>query len=247
LRHDTILYVKQAACTGGCILEERPRIVAYVEPKPDVFRRVERLATELRDTSRTKTVFHAEVDRKLLRLAGLAGRLGRIADGELHGFELADSDAAFCKGLGITLESIVTFSDSFAQAYSAEEVQKAPPKQVESAGPGRDTLSGDVRAVVARAARVSRGRQYNEDLRMATVADVHTDLNSGLVLEEAVGDPCKLYAVIPCRGSSYLAVGACYSYYEFTKPMSERMTDAEWQQLRPKPPMPEWTGSFIAR
>ncbi len=84
---------------------------------------------------------------------------------------------------------------------------------------------------------------------MALVADVHTDpnLDSRRVLEVAVGNPCKLYAVIPFYGKRYLAVGACFSYYEFTKPMSERMTDTEWQEMNPKPDMPVWTRSFITR
>ena len=85
----------------------------------------------------------------------------------------------------------------------------------------------------------------NVDKRMALVADVHTDPNSGSVLEEAVGNPCKVYAVIPFYGKQYLAVGACFSYYEFTKPMNQRMTDEEWQALSPRPPMPVWTKSFI--
>jgi hypothetical protein len=85
----------------------------------------------------------------------------------------------------------------------------------------------------------------NVDKKMALVADVHTDAYNGRVLEEAVGNPCKVYAVIPFYGEQYLAVGACYSYYEFTKPMSARMTDEEWQALKDKPPMPVWTKSFI--
>jgi len=80
---------------------------------------------------------------------------------------------------------------------------------------------------------------------MALVSDVHTDVPRGKVLEEAVGNPGKVYAVVPFCGKQYLAVGACYSYYEFTKPMSQRMTDEEWQALRDKPPMPVWTKSFI--
>jgi hypothetical protein len=86
-----------------------------------------------------------------------------------------------------------------------------------------------------------------EDEKMALVADVHTDPNSEQVLEVAVGNPCELYATIPHEGREYLAVGACFSYYEFTTPMSERMTDKQWQDLAEKPAMPEWTTSFAPR
>ena len=84
-----------------------------------------------------------------------------------------------------------------------------------------------------------------EDTGMALVADVHTDPNTGEVLQVAVGGPCELYAVIPNHDKDYLAVGACFSYYEFTKPMSGRMTDKQWQELTNRPAMPEWTRSFI--
>jgi hypothetical protein len=84
-----------------------------------------------------------------------------------------------------------------------------------------------------------------EDTKMALVADVHTDPNTKEVLQVAAGNPCELYAVIPSRGKDYLAVGACFSFYEFTKPMSERMTDKQWQELTERPAMPEWTRSFV--
>jgi len=86
----------------------------------------------------------------------------------------------------------------------------------------------------------------DEDKSMATVADVHTDANSQQVLEVAVGQPVQLFTVAPFGGDVYVMKGGMFSYYEFTRPMSERMTDAQWQGLSPRPPMPEWTKSFVA-
>lgn len=82
---------------------------------------------------------------------------------------------------------------------------------------------------------------------MPVVADVATDPNKGQVLEVAVGNPCKLYVLIPFYGKTYLAVGACFSYYEFPKPANQRVTDEEWRALDPKPPMPIWTRSLVRR
>ncbi len=86
-----------------------------------------------------------------------------------------------------------------------------------------------------------------EDEGIALVTDVHTDVNTGLVLHEAVGSPVRLYAIVPFAGRDWLAVGAGFSCYEFTRPLAERMTDAEWQELDPKPGLPRWTRSFITR
>ncbi len=82
---------------------------------------------------------------------------------------------------------------------------------------------------------------------MAVIADVATDPNNGQVLEVGVGNPCRLYVLIPFYGKTYLAVGGCFSYYEFTKPADQRMTDEEWRALDPKPPMPKWTRSLVRK
>lgn len=81
------------------------------------------------------------------------------------------------------------------------------------------------------------------DERMAVVADVHTDVNTGLVLEEGVGNPCHIYVAVPVEGKAIVAKGAAFSYYEFTWPMGDRLTDAKWQALldgNSPPEAPEW-------
>jgi hypothetical protein len=83
------------------------------------------------------------------------------------------------------------------------------------------------------------------DERMAVVADVHTEGNSGQVLEEGVGDAFTIYVVAPVEGQPVVAQGGVFSYYEFKQPMSDRLTDEAWQALEPKPDLPQWTASFI--
>jgi hypothetical protein len=83
------------------------------------------------------------------------------------------------------------------------------------------------------------------DERMALVADVHTDPNTGKVLEEGVGDAFHIYVVVMVEGELVVADGGVFSYYEFKQPMSDRLTDEAWQEMSPKPDQPLWTGSFI--
>ncbi|HXX69855.1 MAG TPA: DUF3160 domain-containing protein [Polyangiaceae bacterium] len=81
-----------------------------------------------------------------------------------------------------------------------------------------------------------------------TIADVHTDPNSGSVLEVAVGDANFLVVAIDNAGDRAAYVGPIYSYYEFTSP--ERLTDESWQQrigARQLPERPAWTRSFEAK
>ncbi len=87
------------------------------------------------------------------------------------------------------------------------------------------------------------------DKKMAVVADVHTDPNSGQVLEEGVGKPYHIYVVVPIDGKLTLTEGAAFSYYEFKQPMGDRMTDEKWQDLLKNgqaPETPEWTKGFKA-
>jgi len=64
------------------------------------------------------------------------------------------------------------------------------------------------------------------------IADVHTDQNTGEVLEVASG-PLDLMLVVFTRPDGLLeaAAGPVLSYYEFTAPMSGRMTDEEWREV----------------
>jgi hypothetical protein len=84
---------------------------------------------------------------------------------------------------------------------------------------------------------------------MAVIADVHTDPNGGNVLEEAVGRPMVIYVAVQIEGQVTLTRGGIFSYYEFTWPMDDRLTDEAWQDMLTQgeaPPLPIWTASFVA-
>ena len=94
------------------------------------------------------------------------------------------------------------------------------------------------------------GKPVLEDQKAALVADVATgtnDLNTLVVLEEGVGQPTLIYVVLP-DSPWRVAVGAVYSYYEFSVPPSGRLTDEAWQAqvaAGTNPPQPDWTQMFV--
>jgi hypothetical protein len=94
-------------------------------------------------------------------------------------------------------------------------------------------------------AKVEEEITSEADERMAVVADVHTDVNTGQVLEEGVGDAFLIYVIAPVEGQLVATQGGVFSYYEFTQPMDDRLTDEAWQALEPKRDLPIWTGSFV--
>ncbi|MBN1978780.1 MAG: DUF3160 domain-containing protein [Anaerolineae bacterium] len=89
---------------------------------------------------------------------------------------------------------------------------------------------------------------FDEPEPAALVADVATDPN-GYVLEEGIGPIYEIVVVIPDgRGGLHVAKGGVFSYYEFSWPMNDRLTDEKWRGMLEDgsaPDQPEWTGSFI--
>lgn len=80
------------------------------------------------------------------------------------------------------------------------------------------------------------------------IADVHTDTNSGKVLEEGVGYVGMIVVAYKVPdGRVLLGAGPVMSYYEFKHPMSDRLTDEKWREmLKTNPPeRPAWMVSFM--
>lgn len=109
-----------------------------------------------------------------------------------------------------------------------------------------DTLE---RLTAAAADREEPGACVEEE-EAAVIADIASDLNSGTVLEEALGKTFEIYVVVEVEGQLKIAEGGVFSYYEFAWPMAGRLTDESWREMLNSgqaPPRPEWTSSFIVQ
>jgi hypothetical protein len=82
----------------------------------------------------------------------------------------------------------------------------------------------------------------------ATIAaDIHTDPNTMLALEETLGKFNVLIVIYSdANGELYSVAGPVYNYFEFTQPVDQRLTDEQWvAMLASNPPTPpEWTNMF---
>lgn len=94
-----------------------------------------------------------------------------------------------------------------------------------------------------------QGLNYNtltqDDRDMALVADIHSA--DPLAFTVACGHADDLIAIVPIEGKLYLARGPVFSYYEFTVPMSERLTDEKWKAMLrdgKAPDRPFWTSDY---
>jgi hypothetical protein len=103
LKHDTVLYAKQAFAEG-----EAPPAPAeprhWVEPEPVVFGRLAAVADLLRQGLGARELLSDEVDALLQRLTDLYGRFERLARDELAGTPIAAEDNEWLETISSRLE-----------------------------------------------------------------------------------------------------------------------------------------------
>lgn len=90
------------------------------------------------------------------------------------------------------------------------------------------------------------------DRSVAIVADVFTrnipNCKKCGILYEATGNADAIYVLVDIGGRTYLTRGATFSYYEFIKPLEQRLTDEEWQKMLEdgeEPGRPTWMQPYF--
>jgi hypothetical protein len=82
-----------------------------------------------------------------------------------------------------------------------------------------------------------------------TIADVHTDPMTSRCLEVGTGDANYCVIAVDNEQQRRVYVGPIYSYYEFSQPIGDRMTDEAWRARLATgrgPARPEWVAEFQA-
>ena len=195
LRHDTILYTKQAfAELGGgpdaeltYRVKKIPAPVHYIEPN---------LAFWKNAASSVDVLINALKPYKLIDEKNLQ-KLEMLKDTALHAADIVKLEIADKPVSEKDLKWI-----SLMPAFLAR------------------ILMPSINAVVE-----------PEQLRMALVADVFTNGEEGFALETAIGIPYRIYVPLnDAQGGKRIAVGYCFSYYEFEQDISNRLTNEEWKE-----------------
>jgi hypothetical protein len=123
LRHDTILYTKQAFGDTGGGPPARP-VRNWVEPDPVPLQRLAAVATLTRDGLDSRGLLTAPLHRLLNEYVAMTGRLAAIAADELAGVPISEEDNDWLRYIGSALESIWWDSSERAGRYrgiSADE------------------------------------------------------------------------------------------------------------------------------
>lgn len=225
LRHDTVLYGEQSG--AECDVEEFEPPPCWVEPVPELYRRLGDMVRELEKrlaSAGVKMSFSARVRaapsldepnetitvvppaRKTEILLGFLDELVKVSETELKGGKLDRNTLTWMTTIGGTVEwLLMTFSNS-------------------------ETLN-------------------QRDADMAVVADVFTWRPSQQVLEVGIAQPELIYAIIPSPKGPLLARGAVMAYREFMHPQASRMTDEKWRKViaaGKSPERPDWLAPLYA-
>jgi hypothetical protein len=125
LKHDTILYTKQAAAEGeGPPLNKSLR--NWVEPDPVPFERLASVTSLMREGLATRHLSTHEQDRLMADAVTLFERLARIATDELAGKPISSSDNEWLAFIGGTFESFYrNTSDVVKGGFSSADDEAA--------------------------------------------------------------------------------------------------------------------------
>jgi hypothetical protein len=217
LKHDTILYAKQAYSEmgGGDTPGTKKDDRGYVEPNRDVYYRLVGLVRKTRDGLGKRNLLTPALKNQLDKMDQLALALKDISEKELASKTLTDQEFELIRTYGGQLEHMwldINKADMEAQKLTEHDFLDNNPASL--------------------------------------VTDVATN-PGGEVLQEGTGNISEIYALVPIEGKLRIARGGVFSYYEFTQPLSDRLTDEKWREmLKSISPtsatLPFWTESFTA-
>ncbi|MHA2366144.1 MAG: DUF3160 domain-containing protein, partial [Candidatus Hodarchaeales archaeon] len=204
MKHDMILYAKQGFTNTVCSTPE-----GYVEPYPLFYNALRHLNKLFKDSiTQFESLGFNTDDQYYFGVFDSFDKnlkmLETIAYHELQGVPLTEEEKEF-----------------ILDTYSENRI-----------GSGDDLVSGWLGRTLGLLRREFRVLNPFPNSRASLIADIHTDLNTGEVLEVATGLLEHLIAIVPgWNNAKILAVGPVFSYYEFNITMDKRMTDEEWRGI----------------
>jgi hypothetical protein len=220
LKHDTVLYAKMPEAKGGGGPPTSGPAPAYAEPNPNVFYRLAYATAALHE--------------------GLAPY---VNDWEMMGWQEQPPDTGYppsisfnnhFQQLGSLAESFQKFGDIAARELKGEVLTADDYDVLQGCLELKDCMDHGL---------YSGNPPEMEPIPVVAAVSGYQDS----ILEAGVGQLNRIYVAVPLEGSIEIAQGGVFSYYEFTQPRTDRLTDQAWREKLQKdpPPAPAWMSQFV--
>jgi hypothetical protein len=216
LKHDTVLYTKMPEGLGGGGPPMSGPAPAYVEANPDVFYRLSYAANALADGLENRT--------KTWESSGWVSP--DPGDGSIS----VGNDISSLRRLAEKLDQFGGFAERErkGQALTSEDYEI-----IQECLELKECLDHGM---------------YTENAPKPDPIPVISSVSGwgDKVLDAGVGYLDRIYVVVPLEGKLEVAQGGVFSYYEFTQPRSDRLTDEAWREKLSggNVSSPEWTKQF---
>jgi len=220
LKHDTILYAKQAYTELGGAPEPPPPAKpprGYVEPVPQFYARLAALTAMTREGLSDRELLSEQDGYNLQHLERLARTFQVMAEKELRGEPLTEDEYRTIRFYGGDLERLTVAA---AETPDGE------------GGPGE--MDEDPEAAVIADVATNAGLSIVLEVGVGRVNEIY--VVAPLVEENGTT-------------TFQVTKGGVFSYYEFAWPMSNRLTDEKWRQMLDEgaaPSLPVWAARFFS-
>jgi hypothetical protein len=150
----------------------------------------------------------------------------------------------------LTLERLLPGMEDLGKRFeklgdiAAAELEGKPPTSMEDMDAIQSCLG-----IIECDVMFSRHMGRPMDMPPMPVVAAVSGAGEGGVLEAGVGYASRIYVVVPLEGRLQVAQGGVFSYYEFTQPRNDLLTDEAWREKladeKSPPARPAWTVNFL--
>lgn len=227
MRHSIALYNKAAHYyMGESMMTDR--FHGYVEPYPlfylrldTLVQRIDRLFVENmlyeRIAAEKESINH-ELDQQY----GTPGRSGRRPDKRDDDWRIKYQREL--QAIKLDSTQFREFSKVLQHLASIARKELAGQPQSINDGIFLKNLGGRLKTL-----SFNHSNMHKAEEPMSLVIDVATEYMNQECLEVGIGRPLPIYVAVPDSGRKIICKGAIYTYYEFTRPFTERLNDTEWR------------------
>ncbi len=216
--HATMLYAKDANYYL-CASRMLDRLHGYVDPYPEFYSRL-CVLTDRFVSSLEKCGLFDRIEEEIAPLKERVAELPKGVDAYKERTRLTEASIRATREMYADFRALLPRLEAIARKELRSEAQSV------SDGVFLKSLHRKFKRL---AFNWSNSDHHNQS--MALISDPATDYWEGRCLEVGIGRPLVMYVAVPFEGQTFVCRGPVYSYYEFLRPIEDRLDDETWREI----------------